>query len=141
MSFAQGDKLLLENRSNAHATSLRIKSTVANRVRSLYDHGFAWSEFQKRKELMSWKLYNLRDQVQKLVSLRKVTPGVPYINIADSLIAELSRIRYAGYVAAHSGDSVFEDTTMIDDDDDAGEAQGSGNESDDSGEFLCTPIH
>lgn len=125
-----GDKLLLEHPSNIHANVLRIKSTVGNRLKSQYDCGNAWTNFQKRKELLSWNLYNLRDQVQKLIVLEKVASGVPYINVADNLIADLSRLRMSSYVAAHA-DSV-EDLTL---DDDAGD-----DKSDSGTELFSSPI-
>ncbi len=99
-------------------------------MKSQYDCGNAWTNFQKRKELLSWNLYNLRDQVQKLIVLEKVASGVPYINVADNLIADLSRLRMSSYVAAHA-DSV-EDLTL---DDDAGD-----DKSDSGTELFSSPI-
>ncbi len=103
-------------------------------MKSQYDCGNAWTVFQKRKELLSWNLYNLRDQVQKFIVLDQVASGVPNINVADNLISDLSRLRMSSYVAAHA-DSV-EDLKLDDDaGDDKLEVQ---NEL--GTELFCTPM-
>ena len=80
----QGDKLFLDPHTYDRTEHLQLQSSVASRLASLYN-GSAWFRFLKRKELVCWKAYNLRTQVQQIVLLDKADKRKPLTKIAEDL--------------------------------------------------------
>lgn len=103
----KGDKMFLESDSCNYTTELKLKSAVATRLGALY-HGPSWLRFIKRKELVVWKAYNIRAQVQKLVLLDKVDSRLPFTSVAEKI--EVDAIlwrasRTLGFIQSHAGES------------------------------------
>ena len=157
----QGDKHLLQrlpskgpSDDSNRCLSVPLKSTVSNRILSLYGTGFSWHAFLKRRENLCWNLYNIRDQVQRIVSLGKLKTQrrIPFLRIADELSLRAEDMRLCAYPKP--------DSTTIEDDSDgdgvagakanAGESQsvsendqvGSGHDdaSDCGDDDFCTPL-
>jgi hypothetical protein len=124
--------MFLEPDTFNYTSDLRLKSAVATRLAALHD-GAAWYRFMKRKELVSWKAYNLRSKVQKIVELDKMDRRIPFTQIADNLKAELIFHRSAHNVndaEVDSGESLA--------DSEAANSESSSSESDP--EAMATPI-
>lgn len=134
--YAQGDKLLLPLPGSEEPLPGRskLKSTVSNQILSLY-RGNAWYQFLKRKEQTCWDVYNLRDQVQRIILLGKVKSRTPFIRIAEemSLRAEDLRLRAFG-----SGCTSI-DLDNVDGESSSSDGQTGDNDLNDDDEF-CTPV-
>ena len=90
----QGDKEFVDRISTREGVtaSVHVKSTVCIRLQAMFE-GLAWIRFMKRKELVSWNIYNIRDQVQRLLLLNKADPRVPVVRVADGLKADDTKLR------------------------------------------------
>lgn len=70
----------------------RLKSTVAERILSLY-FSLNWIRIVKRKELVAWKMYSIRHQVQKILLVGNRDERNPLLRIADDMRAEDAKLR------------------------------------------------
>ena len=88
--------------------------------------GAAWLRFMKRRELLCWKAYNLRFQVQRIILLGKEQSGAALTRIAEKLKAENLPLRSYRNVNAYESSSADHEA-------DSGESEsGQGNESEES---------
>jgi hypothetical protein len=104
-NYTKGDKEFLSERTIDSMPAKRLKSTVALRLLSMYD-GLTWDRFSKRKELVSWKLYNIRDQVQKIILHDKADGRIPLLRIAQDLRADDARLRLTRQLNAYADEVV-----------------------------------
>lgn len=112
----------------------RLKSTVANRILSLY-FSLNWIRFVKRKELVAWKMYSIRHQVQKILLLGNLDERIPLLRIADDMRAEDAKLRSTrssdAYAAVNSDGS--KSASELSDDD-------NGRDEPEDEDMFATPI-